>query len=137
MKFASACLENMRLKPASGEIFDSFGLSGSPDHTRRCWITLPTIAASTSSSSGMATAASTSSADLLHHRKEAAPVDADGVGIGDQPAHGGGQVLAHRAGERHQHQRAAGDDEPGIDLLALGDVAALESVVEALLRRVF
>ena len=32
---------------------------------------------------------------------------------------------------------AAGDHEPGVDLLALGDVAALERIVEAFLRRVF
>ena len=36
MKFASACLEKRRLKPASGEILESFGLSGSPDQTKRC-----------------------------------------------------------------------------------------------------
>jgi len=36
-----------------------------------------------------------------------------------------------------QHQRGAGDDEPGVDLLALDDVAFLKGFVEAFLRRVF
>ena len=34
---------------------------------------------------------------------------------------------ADRARKRGQHQRPAGDHEPGVDLLALGDVAALEA----------
>ena len=63
-KLTSACLENSRLKPASGEIFESFGLSASADHTRRCWIMLPAIAASTSSSSGIAMRGDHLDADL-------------------------------------------------------------------------
>src|SRR5262249_55300385 len=59
-KLASACLENRRPKPASGEIFESFGLSASSDHTKRCWTMLPPTAASGSSRSGIATAAITS-----------------------------------------------------------------------------
>ncbi len=58
-KFAAACLPNTRLKPAPGEIFENFGFSDSPDHTRRCWIILPAIAASISINSGTPTAAST------------------------------------------------------------------------------
>lgn len=47
-KLTSACFENRRLAPATGEIFDSRGLSGSADHSRRCWMTLPARAASAS-----------------------------------------------------------------------------------------
>ena len=52
--------ENSRLKPAPGEILLNFGFSDSADHTSRCWIMLPAIAASTSISNGIAIAASTS-----------------------------------------------------------------------------
>jgi hypothetical protein len=45
--------------------------------------------------------------------------------------------LPNRAGEGHQDQRRTGDDEPGIDLLALDHVAAFERLVEPLLGRVF
>jgi hypothetical protein len=58
-------------------------------------------------------------ADLAEHGEEAAAVDPDGIGVGQKPAHGGGQLGPHGAGERHQDERCAGDDEPGVDLLAL------------------
>src|ERR1700742_1816981 len=44
-KFAAACLPKIRLAPAAGEILLNFGLSDSPDHTSRCCIMLPAIAA--------------------------------------------------------------------------------------------
>jgi hypothetical protein len=60
MKFISACLENNRLAPASGEILDSFGMIASIDQISRCWMMLPATAAIASSRSGMPTAPSTS-----------------------------------------------------------------------------
>ena len=37
-KLAAACLPNSRLAPDIGEILENFGVSGSVDHTGRCWI---------------------------------------------------------------------------------------------------
>ena len=137
-KFASACLENRRFKPASGEILESFGLSDSADHTSRCWIMLPPTAASASSSNGMATAAITSRPSLLDHAEEAAAVDANAHrNWRSRPRNVAASALAIAPGERHQDQRRAGDHEPGVDLLALDDVAALERLVEPFLGRVF
>ena len=56
-KLTSATLENIRLAPASGEILENFGARASADQISRCWIALPTIAASVSSRNGSATAA--------------------------------------------------------------------------------
>ncbi len=64
MKFASAILENSRLKPAAGEILESFGLRVSADQTRRCCTMLPMVAASISSANGSATAAMVPSASV-------------------------------------------------------------------------
>src|SRR6516225_3154494 len=47
-KLTAACLPKMRLKPAPGDILESFGLSASPDQTSRCCIMLPASAASAS-----------------------------------------------------------------------------------------
>ena len=58
-KLAAACLPKMRFRPAPGEILLNFGFSDSADHTRRCWIMLPAIAASASNRNGTPTAAST------------------------------------------------------------------------------
>ena len=138
-KLASACFENSRLKPASGEIFDSFGVSASNDQTSRCWIRLPASAASISSRNGTATAAEQSrgrsSANSARQRRA---VDADVCAnwrSGRAASRSGSSPIA--AGERDQHQRRAGDHEPGIDLLALDHVAALERLVQPLLCRVF
>ena len=57
MRLATACMENMRLSPAIGEILESLGTSAWVDHTSRCWITLPANAANISSSTGTANAA--------------------------------------------------------------------------------
>ena len=75
--------------------------------------------------------------DGLVQMRQRRRVDADLIGIGDQPAHGGAEAGAHAAGKRHQHQRGAAHDEPGVDLLALDHVAALERFVQPLLCRVF
>src|SRR5216684_1660778 len=56
-KYAAACLPNTRLNPAPGETLLNFGLSCSPDHTSRCCIMLPPIAASDSIKSGTPRAA--------------------------------------------------------------------------------
>jgi hypothetical protein len=72
-------------------------------------------------------------ADLLEQARQSRPVHADFMRIGKKPAHGRGEVLARAAGKAHQHQRRGGHHEPGVDLLALDHVAALERVVEALL----
>ena len=49
----------MRLKPAPGDTLLNFGFSPSADHTSRCWIMLPAIAAIISINIGTPTAAST------------------------------------------------------------------------------
>ena len=75
--------------------------------------------------------------DLLGQRQKTGSVGPDLPGIGDQVAQRHLDAAADRARKRRQHQRRTGDHEPGVDLLALGDVAALERIVEAFLRRVF
>jgi hypothetical protein len=60
-------------------------------------------------------------------------VHADIVGIGNEPAHRGYEVFAHRPRKGHQHNRGTGDDKPGIYLLAFDDIAALERLVKPLL----
>src|SRR6185437_3147050 len=72
-------------------------------------------------------------ADPLKQPRQRRTVHIDRVRIDEQPTHGGGQFRGHAAGEHHQHQGGAGNDEPGIDLLALDDIAALERLVETLL----
>ena len=59
------------------------------------------------------------------------------MGIGDQPAQRGFQAATDLAGERQQDQRRTGDNELGVDLLALGDVATFQRIVEFFLGRVF
>ena len=59
------------------------------------------------------------------------------AGIGDQVAQRRQDAAAHGAREIRQHQRAARDHEPGIDLLAFGNVSARMRVVETFLCRVF
>jgi hypothetical protein len=76
-------------------------------------------------------------ADLADDIDEAAAIDADRGRMRDQAAQRGGDAGRHRAGERHQQQRAAGDHEPGIDLLTRDHVATLVRLVEPLLCRVF
>jgi len=48
------------------------------------------------------------------------------IGLGDEAAERGLQAQRHRAREQHDHQRAAGDGEPGVHLHAFDDVAAAE-----------
>ena len=57
--------------------------------------------------------------------------------IGGQVAQRRQDAAADRAREGRQNQRGAGDDEPGVDLLALDDVPLGKRIVETLLRRVF
>ena len=61
--------------------------------------------------------------DLLEQSRQRRAVDVDPVGVGDQAAQRRGQAVAHAAGKGHQHQSAAGDDEPVVDFLTLDDVA--------------
>ncbi len=72
-KFASACLPKMRLKPAPGDTLLNLGVSDSDDHTSRCWIMLPAMAASISISSGTPIAASTAMPSVLPSCSSAAP----------------------------------------------------------------
>src|SRR5581483_846124 len=72
-KLAAACLPNRRLKPEAGEIFESFGLSGSPENTRRCWIMLPPMAAKAISASGMPSAPISTYPRLLASATSAGP----------------------------------------------------------------
>ncbi len=76
-------------------------------------------------------------AEFLKQPRQSGTVDADIVRIGNDTAHGRRQVPAHGAGKCHQYKSGAGDHEPGIDLLAFDDVAALESLLETLLCRFF
>src|SRR6267154_3431199 len=73
VKFATACLPKTRLKPAPGDTLLNFGLRDSPDHTSRCWIMLPAIAAIISINSGTPTAASTAMPSVLPSCSSAAP----------------------------------------------------------------
>ena len=136
-KFAAACLPNIRLAPASGEILLNFGFSASADQTKRCWMTLPAIAADHQHQNGTPSAAISMYSRFCDQRQQAGAVGADLPGIGDQIAQRHLDAAADRARKRRQHQRRAGDHEPGVDLLALGDVAAFERIVEAFLGRVF
>ena len=135
-KFAAACLPKMRLKPDIGEILQKLGLSGSPDHTRRCWTILAAIAAITSMNSGMPIALMTAYIRLFASLHQPGPVGVDHPGIGEEIAHRHQDARADRAAEVRYHERAGRDHEPGVDLLALDDVAALERLVKAFLRRV-
>ena len=135
-KFAAACLPKMRLKPDIGEILEKLGFSGSPDHTRRCWTRLPAIAAIISMNSGTPSADDHRIHQALRQLHQAGPVGVDHPGVGNQIAHRHQDAAADRAAEVRHHERAGGDDEPGVDLLALDDVAALERLVETFLRRV-
>ena len=76
-------------------------------------------------------------ADLLEQSRQRRSVDTDVVSVGDEAAHGRAQVFSHRAGECHQHQGAARDYEPGIDLLAFDHITALESFLKTFLGRFF
>jgi hypothetical protein len=58
-KFATACLPKMRFSPAPGDTLLNCGFRDSADHTSRCWIMLPAIAASASINSGTPMAPST------------------------------------------------------------------------------
>ena len=99
---------------------------------------LPAIAASTSSTNGSATAAIVSQPERCIVCDEAAPVDRDVVRLRDQAARAIVVMPALIEPENdEQDQRRRGEHEPGVDLLALGDVAALQRLVEPLLRRVF
>ena len=136
-KFAAACLPKIRLKPAPGEILLNFGFSDSADHTSRCWIMLPAIAASASIRNGTPSAAISAVSEALRQRQQARAVGADHPGIGDQIAQRHQDAAADRSGKGRQHQRGAGDHEPGVDLLALGDVAVFVGVIQTFLGRVF
>ncbi len=57
--------------------------------------------------------------------------------IGDEVAQRHQDAAADRTREGRQHERGARDHEPGVDLLALGNVAARMRVVETFLCRVF
>src|SRR5690242_1668736 len=72
-KLTAACLPNSRLAPESGEIFENFGLSCSPDQTRRCCIMLPAIAASASIKSGTPIAPITAMPRLLPSARRPGP----------------------------------------------------------------
>ncbi len=93
-------------------------------------------AANISTKNGIATADHLA-ADLLKQSRQRRAIDADIVSIGDETALCRAQVFTHRAGKGHQHQRAARDYKPGIDLLAFDHIPALESFLETLLCRFF
>ena len=71
--------------------------------------------------------------DFLKQPRQGRTVHADIVGVGNDAAHRGREISAHRAGERHQDKCGTGDDKPGIYLLAFDDIAALERLVKPLL----
>ena len=65
------------------------------------------------------------------------PIDPDLMRVHHQVAHRHLDAFADRSGERRQQQRRTRDHEPGVDFLALGDIALVVGVVQTLLRRVF
>ncbi len=74
--------------------------------------------------------------EALAQLQKAGAVDLEHPGVGDQVAQRHLHA-ADRSRKRRQHQRGAGDHEPGIDLLALGDIATLKRLVETFLGGVF
>ncbi len=68
---------------------------------------------------------------------EPGTIDAQTMRVGNQAAKRRLQAGAHRAGKGHQHQSRSGQNEPGIDLLALDHVAALVRLFETLMGGVF
>jgi hypothetical protein len=72
-KFASACPENKRAKPAIGELRDHCGLTESVVNTMRCCTILPANAATQSSRSGTPNAAATSNASVFTSAAKAGP----------------------------------------------------------------
>src|SRR4029079_3259915 len=72
-------------------------------------------------------------ADLLKQPRQSGPVHADIVRVGNDASHRRREISAHRARERHQDKRSAGDDKPGIYLLAFDDVTAVWRFVKPLL----
>ncbi len=97
-KFATACLPNIRLKPAPGDTLLNFGFSDSADHTSRCWIMLPAIAASASIRNGTPSAASSGIAEALAPAPAGRAVGPDHPGIGDQIAQRHQDAAADRSG---------------------------------------
>jgi hypothetical protein len=73
----------------------------------------------------------------LRQRHQAGPIGMDHPGIGHQIAQRHHNPAADRSGKRRQQQRPGHNHEPGVDLLALGDVAAVVGVIQAFLRGVF
>ena len=136
-KLAIACLENSRLSPASGEILENFGLS---EFGRPHQAVLDHIAGDRGQHQNAERQRDRRqhfAFDACRQRNEAPAVDGDLIRVGEKAAERRGQAAAHRAGKRRQHQRAAADHEPGRDLLALDDIAALVRLVEPLLCWVF
>ena len=94
------------------------------------------MAASTSASSGSAVAAMISRSSFSSFQGSPDHRSAPRR-IGDEATQRRRDAATHGPGKAQQDQRRAGDDEPGVDLLALDDIAALVCLVEPLLGRVF
>ena len=137
-KFAAACLPKIRLAPAAGEILLNFGLSDSrrPDQP-----VLHHVAGDRRDHQHQERHAERRRAAHIRALCASASRPGPSVWIIQELA------IRLRSGIRmpppiepekvDSTSVAAGDHEPGVDLLALGDVAALMRVVETFLRRVF
>jgi hypothetical protein len=73
---------------------------------------------------------------VLHQPQEIRTIDVDHPGIGDEVAQRHLDA-ADGTGKVRENKGCGRNHEPGVDLLALGDVAALMRIVEAFLRGVF
>ena len=70
--------------PAKGEIRETFGVRTSSDHTSRCWMMLPQIAARASSRNGTATAATTRKTDVPGEIGQGKGIGGNLRGVGEQ-----------------------------------------------------
>jgi len=136
-KFAAACLPNTRLKPAPGETLLNLGLSDSADHTSRCCTMLPAMAAIASIRNGTPSAASSTYPRLWVSANRPGPSAWIIQELATRVAQRHQDPAADGTGKCRQHQRAAGNHEPGVDFLALDDIATVVGVIQTLLCRVF
>jgi hypothetical protein len=75
--------------------------------------------------------------EVPHQRRETRTVGGNLPGMGEEAAERRLQACGHRRRKHHEHEGAAADHEPGVDLCALDDVAALDRFLEPFRRRVF
>ena len=134
-KLTQASLPNMRLSPAIGEIRLSLGVIGSRLKSGRCWIARRRPGASMSDERH-GERPRRADQRALRDGSSAGAVDRKALGVHEEAAQDG---AASRATARatSKRERDGAEHEPRGQLLALGDVATLDRLVELSLRRVY